>query len=363
MFTGREPNNHLEEMSFNQSQQLLENAVKSSYLNFDETIADRANNKIEVRATDPITGAAANVYGYLDNGGDIKSVIYQNWGRPFETGDVSKFVTTIRVNTDNAGLFFDEVKDYLSSPILLDRGNAQGFTNALASLDGVTKRPNGADVAVSINGGGIGNTFFEPIFSAGITDWTGSDRSELRRGNQFYAVEETFYGRGGNDQLFGYSGSDRIFGETGDDYIHGMHGGDRLFGGAGNDTIRGGHGHDVIDGGLGRDWIWGGTGKNTVDAGRSDNSLDQIFVPVDSVQNQNGNPNGVNADLLENLGGEDRIFLHGSGISDSVLTFGSTSYNDEQGIGIYANGTLEALVTGGFSAGQVDAMTTGGFFA
>jgi len=34
----------------------------------------------------------------------------------------------------------------------------------------------------------------------------------------------------------------------------------------------------------------------------------------------------------------------------------------EHGVGIYANGALEALVTGGLGVDQVNAMTEGGFF-
>ena len=70
-----------------------------------------------------------------------------------------------------------------------------------------------------------------------------------------------------------------------------------------------------------------------------------------------------NTDILNNLGPEDRIFMHGLGISDISLTYGATSHHGISGIGIYANGTLEALVTGNFNTAQIDSMTTGGFFA
>ncbi len=146
--------------------------------------------------------------------------------------------------------------------------------------------------------------------------------------------------------------------------MHGMHGKDQIIGGRGDDTIRGGHGHDEIFGGTGSDWIWGGVGRNTIDGGAGDSLTDSVYIPVDSVQNHdNGNPNGANADLLKNLGAEDRIFMHGDDITNASLTYSSTTFDGNQGIGIFANGTLEALVTGNFSADQVDAMTTGGFFA
>ena len=78
---------------------------------------------------------------------------------------------------------------------------------------------------------------------------------------------------------------------------------------------------------------------------------------------ENGNPGGANADILNNLGSEDQIFMHGSGISDASLTYEATSHNGLSGIGIYANGTLEALVTGDFNTTQVDSITSGGYFA
>ena len=169
---------------------------------------------------------------------------------------------------------------------------------------------------------------------------------------------------GFNDVLMGYASGDIIRAGGGDDFIHGMHGRDSLYGEDGNDTIRGGHGPDQIFGGNGGDWIWGGIGRNTIDAGAGDNARDDIYVPVDRINNtQYGNPGGANFDPLLNLGAEDKIYIHGEGITNESLTFGATSFGGYDGIGIYANGTLEALVTGGFSAEQVQGMTTGGFFA
>ena len=168
----------------------------------------------------------------------------------------------------------------------------------------------------------------------------------------------------GDDIVSAMRGADYIKAGEGDDIIHGNHGRDVLHGEKGNDTIRGGHGPDQIFAGSGSDWIWGGIGSNTIDAGLNDGNSDDIFVPVDQVHNtQFGNPGGANADILNNLGSEDRIFMHGSGISDASLSYEATSHNGINGIGIYANGALEALVTGNFNTTQIDSMTTGGFFA
>ena len=207
---------------------------------------------------------------------------------------------------------------------------------------------------VSVDGKNVPKFFFD------MSDYatTGIDKLGGSRLPDFIHLLDS------DDRFTGGRGGDLIFGDAGNDWIHGNGGGDDIHAEMGNDTIKGGHGHDKIFGGQGSDWIWGGIGQNTVDAGANDGNSDQIFVPVDQVQNlEFGNPDSANADILNNLGLEDRIFMHGLGISDISLTYGATSHNGISGIGIYANGTLEALVTGNFNTAQIDSMTTGGFFA
>lgn len=174
----------------------------------------------------------------------------------------------------------------------------------------------------------------------------------------------------GTHTLIGGAGKDEIYAfDGGNDNIHGMHGADYLYAAAGNDVIRGGHGPDTIIGGEGSDWIWGGVGANDIYAGElyADGSNDQIFVPVDSINNQYGNPGGMNRDLVWGVELNDKIFIHG--VEDSALSFVDGVSDPRgtlsgQGIGIYANGNLEALIAGsGLSAAQVDSITTGGFFA
>lgn len=190
---------------------------------------------------------------------------------------------------------------------------------------------------------------------------TGTNAGEAIKGTLGQVVNEFLDGGAGDDDLQGFEGADVLAGGEGNDFLHGNYGGDLVNGGVGDDTMRGGHGHDEIIGGDGGDWIWGGIGRNTIDAGASDNARDDVFVPVDSIQNQFGNPDGANADVLNSLGVEDKIFLHGSEGLD--LSYGLTQVDGQQGVGIYANGGLEALVTGGLSVEQVQGMTTGGFFA
>lgn len=181
--------------------------------------------------------------------------------------------------------------------------------------------------------------------------WEGDDR------------DEHIYGEDGKDRLYGGGGADIIEGGLGDDELYGGRGADLLTGGIGNDLIRAGNGADELIGGAGADQLWGGLGTNTVRAGLNDAAADAIYVAADSIINPLGNPNSVMRDLLLELDGSDRIFI--SGVDDGSLTFGAGVMDPlgsgQSGIGIYANGSLEALVVGAFSVDQVNSMTTGIF--
>ena len=200
-----------------------------------------------------------------------------------------------------------------------------------------------------------------------LTGTSGSDQLSGSSGDNF--GNDVLDSGGGNDTCYGHRGQDTLIGGTGDDWLHGNHGKDSITGGLGNDTLRGGHGKDEMIGGAGADWMWGGIGENTVKAGANDGVSDAIYVPVDTVQNSNyGNPGGVNRDLIYELDASDKLYLHGTGITDAMLTYanGVTDPNGtgNTGVGIYANGTLEALVIGsGLNAAQIDSMTTGGWYA
>ena len=89
---------------------------------------------------------------------------------------------------------------------------------------------------------------------------------------------------------------------------------------------------------------------------------------VNFVWTDYGNPSGLNRDLIKEIDASDKIYLHGTGITDSMLTYSNNVIDPKgtgnKGVGIYANGTLEALVIGsGFNATQINAMTTGGWYA
>ncbi len=169
-----------------------------------------------------------------------------------------------------------------------------------------------------------------------------------------------------NDNFMSHSGADQIYGGGGDDEIHGASGSDIVDGGIGNDNLRGGNGHDEIRGGTGLDFLWGGLGSNVLSAG-IDSVKDDLYVPVDSVVNPAGNPGGANRDFLTEVTSVDRIYMHG--IDDAALTYAAGVLDPRgsglSGVGIYANGILEAIVhdSSGLSASQVNDITTGGVFA
>ena len=260
--------------------------------------------------------------------------------------------------------------------IIHEIGHALGLQHP--DGEGFNPKYNQTDTVMSYNSGATGwrTWFSEHDINALQTIWgieqkviNGGTGDDVIYSDVGIKTEDFLYGNGGNDSLAGFFGPDALFGGNGDDFLHGNHGKDYLDAGSGNDIIRGGHGHDQLIGGEGEDWIWGGIGANEIWLGNyfQDGAADQVFVPVDSVNNHHfGNPGGSNRDMISGVEMQDRIFIHGAedsqlsfveGISDPTGTWGG------QGVGIFAHGTLEALITSNLSAEQVDSITKGGFFA
>ena len=111
--------------------------------------------------------------------------------------------------------------------------------------------------------------------------------------------------------------------------------------GVGNDELRAGYGHDVLDGGSGADILYGGGGRNTFN-NNADGAVDEIYVLSD--YHSHGYSwgrlhKGANADTISSLGTEDRITILGATSND--LTIRQLS----DGLGIFAAGSLEAIVT------------------
>ena len=154
-------------------------------------------------------------------------------------------------------------------------------------------------------------------------------------------------------------GADEIVGDSGNDVITGYRGADYLEGERGDDIIRAGNGRDEIWGGLGSDNLYGGFGKNTFYE-EDDGSVDKIYFKSDQhaynyIYGKAGNsPNGEKADTIYELDAFDQIFVQG--VTNSQLGFARVS----NGIGIFADGTLEATYIGSnLNLRQISSMTSG----
>jgi len=152
-------------------------------------------------------------------------------------------------------------------------------------------------------------------------------------------------------------GSDQ--GET----LRGLAGWDILDAKGGDDLVRGGNGRDIIMGGSGADELHGDFGWNTY-TDQIDGFSDLIVIKSDQHLNNwwygtdGNNPNGEKADIIEGLDASDEIRI--LGVSTDELSFMAATAHGVEGIGIYADGALEAVYTGGnLSAEQVESMTIG----
>ena len=169
-------------------------------------------------------------------------------------------------------------------------------------------------------------------------------------GDSSKVENDIFYGDWGNDILTGFRGSDVLYGQSGDD------------------TIRAGNGRDLISGGRGSDTMYGGFGRNTFKS-EDDGDVDSLYLKSDQwaynwLYGKSGNsPNGEKADIIEGLDLSDSIFIQG--VTSRDLSFASTNHTfaDGQsvdGIGIFAQGVLEVVYTGGdLNAQQLQSMTFG----
>ena len=147
----------------------------------------------------------------------------------------------------------------------------------------------------------------------------------------------------------------------------GRQGGDVLSGGDGNDLVKAGHGRDVITGGM--------------VATHCSVDLVTIFLLVKktvksirfrlratSIWNwlygkAGNNTDGSKLDVIHSLDANDKIQIQGVETSDltfeAIDNFASPTGN-YSGIGIYSEGFLEGIYTGGdLSASQLKSMTVG----
>ena len=181
-------------------------------------------------------------------------------------------------------------------------------------------------------------------------------------------AETTRKGAGGDDVIKATNDKDIITGSGGNDDLRGRQGGDYIFGEDGDDLIHGGNGRDFVSGGNGADDIYGGFGHNTFDDER-DSSVDYLYFMSDQFaynwlyESAGNNSSGNKLDIIKGLDQDDRLFVQGVETSDltfrQVNNFAAPTGNFS-GIGIYANGFLEGLYTGGdLTSSQLQSMTTG----
>jgi hypothetical protein len=152
-------------------------------------------------------------------------------------------------------------------------------------------------------------------------------------------------------------------GSDASDTIRGLAGTDIIDAKGGDDLVHGGNAADVISGGSGADELHGDFGKNTY-LDQADGSVDLIAIKSDQhlhnwwIGSDGNNANGQKADVIERLDANDQIKIIGAATED--LAFRQASIHGLSGIGIFADGSLEAIYTGGdLSAQQLQSMTTG----
>ena len=131
--------------------------------------------------------------------------------------------------------------------------------------------------------------------------------------------------------------------------LRGLAGWDILDARGGDDLVHGGNGRDIISGGSGADELHGDFGWNTYNGNR-DGQEDLIVIKSDQhLENwwygkDGNNPNGEKADVIEDLDAIDRIRI--LGVTTEQISVSQASVHGLEGLGIFADGFLEALYIG-----------------
>ncbi len=157
-----------------------------------------------------------------------------------------------------------------------------------------------------------------------------------------------------DDFLLGSADLDQLRGPGGHDTLRGPAGDDRLFGNPGDDLIRGGRGRDLISGGLGSDVLFGDFGTN-IFLSSVDGSADTLVISSDRLlanpffSGAADNQLGEKVDVIEAIDDLDRIVI--LGVDSADLSLAPTRITDSggrglEGLGIFARGSLEALLLG-----------------
>lgn len=216
--------------------------------------------------------------------------------------------------------------------------------------DGYSELYNQNDTVMSYNSGPDGwRTWFSDHDISALQAIWGVEQNVIHGGSTDDAIysdaniktEDFFYGYSGDDILVGFRGADDMWGDSG------------------NDVIRAGNGRDEIWGDSGSDTLFGGFGRNTF-LWENDGAVDDLYLKSDQYaynwiyESAGNSPNGEKSDVIYELDSFDRI--HVQGVSTDDLSFDTVA----GGIGIFANGTLEATYIGSnLNEDQISQMTFG----
>lgn len=113
---------------------------------------------------------------------------------------------------------------------------------------------------------------------------------------------------------------------------------DEMLGYKGDDLIRGGAGDDLLRGGQGNDTLFGGRGLNTLAGGKGSDIFNVLSEQI-----------AASADIIRGFEAGERINMFGA----TNLTFQQM----DNGVGIFNNGVMEALVAGNNTVDTVSQYT------
>ncbi len=181
----------------------------------------------------------------------------------------------------------------------------------------------------------------------------------LSRHPSYYSQPIIERGNNGDDELHGGDGDDELVALRGRDYLNGYDG---------NDLLRAGNGRDMIIGGSGEDVMYGGFGHNTF-KDSLDGEIDELIFKSDQYaynyiyDKAGNNADGQKVDIIEGLDIFDQIKIQGVLTRDldfDPVSNLATPSGLMSGIGIYADGFIEAVYTGSnLSINQIQQITEG----